>query len=135
MNLCAARLGSGGLATESTLLLAAVAEFTTQGVCGWESFANAFEVLLGHCATPPFLDASTSRVVCEADERSVLVRVQVLRVGHGADTTLILLNIPLKESSTLGSSDRGVQAVATSALNAVVAESLSDVSLRSCSDI
>jgi hypothetical protein len=78
---------------------------------------------------PPLLDASASRVVCEANERSVLVRAQVLRVGHGADTTLVLLNILLKESSTLGPSDRGVQAAATSTLNAVVAKSLSDVSL------
>jgi len=78
---------------------------------------------------PPLLDASASRVVCEADERSVLIRVQVLRVGHGADTTLVLLNILLKESSTLGPSDRGVQAAAASTLNAVVAKSNSLVAV------
>lgn len=123
ITLRAARLCSGGLAAESALLLATVAELATQGVGSRESFADALKVLLGHGAMPPFLNTSAARVIGEADERTVLIGVKILGIGHGADAALILLNILLEESSTLGPSNRGVQAVTASTLNAVVAKS------------
>ena len=67
VNLLASGFGSGGLRAESTLLLAAAAELTAKRVSGWESFADALEVLLGHGSVPPLLDTSAARVVGKAD--------------------------------------------------------------------
>jgi hypothetical protein len=96
MNLFASGLGSGGLGAERTLLLAAAAELTTQGVGVGEGFANALEVLLCHSAPPPRLDTSTARVVGKADKSSVLVGIQVLGIGHGTNAALILGNVFLE---------------------------------------
>lgn len=122
INLCASRLGSGGLEAEFALLLAAAAELTTQSVGGWEGLADALEVLLDHSTVPPGLHTTAARVVSEADEGTVLVGVQVLSVGHGADAALILGDVLLEESGTLCPGDGGVKAGAASALNAVMAE-------------
>ena len=86
-----ATLRRSSFLAKRALLRPAGAQLSTESVGMWQRVADGLEFLLLHVAGPVFLQAAATRIVREAHQSAILVRVQVGRVRHGAHATLILL--------------------------------------------
>ena len=93
LNPSATGLLVGSLGAEVTLRLAAVVQHAVEGICVRKSFADALEVLLRHRSVPVSLHATTARVEGKANQRTILVRIEVLGIIQLAHTALIGINV------------------------------------------
>lgn len=121
MNRSATRLGLGGSGAELALLGAAVVQHAIESVGIRKSLTDTLEILLGHSAVPVVLDTAAARVVRKANQRAVLVGVEVLGVVHLANTVLEALDILGEQLLALSLGDRGAEAAAVTVGRAVVA--------------
>lgn len=93
LNPLATGLLGGSLGAEVTLRLAAVVQHAVEGIGVRKSLADTLEVLLRHRTVPVSLHAATARVVGKANQRTILVRIEVLGIVQLANTALIGINV------------------------------------------
>jgi hypothetical protein len=121
INFLAAGLLGGRLGAEITLFLAAIVEHTIEGVGVRKSFTDTFEILLSHGTVPVALHAATSRIVCKANKRTILVCIKLCRVVQLTYTALIAGDVFSKQLLAFGLRDGCIDATAVAIGGTVVA--------------
>lgn len=110
-----------GLLAERTLLLAPFGEFAVFGVCVRKCCADAVVVLGGEVRVEIFVHATAAGVVCEGNERAILICIEAGGVRQFTDAGFVGGKIFVQQGLALFFGNRWVDVVAVFFLGTVVA--------------